>query len=102
MASLHIHVKAETEGSVIVSAGGRELARHNFERGGFFHRNKPEDFTYDLTQEVSAAIGEIRVILAPAGQKGDVKMIPAGLRGGSSHRLDITLAKEGKSSVQLN
>ncbi len=102
MASLHIHVKAETEGSVIVSAGGRDLLRHTFERGGFFHRNKPEDFTEDRTVEVSAAIGEFRVILAPAGQKGDVKTISAGMRGGSAHRLDITLSKEGKSSVQFN
>jgi hypothetical protein len=89
------------EGSVIVSAGRQELDRKNFERGGFFHLRKQED-TYDKTVEFPAATSELRVIVAPAGKKAEVRTIPTSLRGGTSHRLEITLSKEGKVSVQLN
>ncbi len=101
-ATLHIHIKADMEGSIIVSAGHQELDRKNFERGGFFHLRRQEDFTDDKTVEVPAAGGELRVIVAPAGQKADVKTIPMNLRGGTSHRLEILLSKDGKVSVQLN
>jgi serine/threonine protein kinase len=101
-ATLHIHIKAEMEGSIIVSAGRQELFRKNFERGGFFHLRRQEDFAEDKTVEVPAAGGEYRVIVAPAGQKAVVKTISAGLRGGSSHRLEILLSKEGRVAVQLN
>jgi tRNA A-37 threonylcarbamoyl transferase component Bud32 len=99
--TLRIHVKAEMEGSIIVSAGHQELYRKNFEHGGFFHLRKQEDFADEKTVEVPAASGEYRVIVAPAGQKAQVQTIPAGAHG-SSHRLEITLSKEGKVSVQLN
>jgi tRNA A-37 threonylcarbamoyl transferase component Bud32 len=102
MATLHIHVKADMEGSVIVSDGHQDLYRKNFERGGFFHRNKPEDFTVDLTREIPAATSQLRVIVAPAGKKADVQTISTGMRGGSAHRLEITLSKEGKATVQFN
>jgi tRNA A-37 threonylcarbamoyl transferase component Bud32 len=102
MATLHIHVRADMEGSVIVSDGHQDLYRKNFERGGFFHRNKPEDFTVDLTKEIPAATSELRVIVAPAGKKADVQTISTGMRGGSAHRLEITLSKEGKATVQFN
>jgi serine/threonine protein kinase len=101
-ATLHIHIKAEMEGSVIVSAGRQELLRKTFEHPGFFRSRKPEPFDAEGSADVPAGNVELRVIVAPQGQKGEVKTIPSSLRGGSSHRLEIVLFKSGQTSIQLN
>jgi tRNA A-37 threonylcarbamoyl transferase component Bud32 len=103
-ATLHIHVSADMEGSVIVSVVGRqELLRHTFERGGLFSRNKSQSLDdINQTKEVPAGAGTLRIIIAPKGHKGEVKIRDMNFQGGSSHRLEIHLLSSAEATIQLN
>ncbi len=103
-ATLHIHVTADMEGSVIVSiVGHQELLRHNFERGGLFSRNKSASLEpVSLSKEVPAGAGTLRIIVAPKGHKGEVKTQDMNFQGGSSHRLEIHLLSSAEATIQLN
>ena len=101
-AIIHIHVKAETEGSVVVSVGGRDLLRKIFERTSLFRGRRLEQTDYDQTVEIPAGNNiALRVLIAPAGQKGTMRPVPQNLRGGSSHRLEVVLSTSG-GSVSFN
>ncbi len=98
-ASIHIHIKAETEGTVVVSVGGRELWRKSFERSGIFRGRRLEQTEADRTMDIPGGSVEFRVIIAPTGKSALVKTVPQTLRGGSSHRMDVLLAESGGSAT---
>jgi hypothetical protein len=101
-ASIHIHIKVETEGSVVVSVGPRDLLRKTFERTSLFRGRRLEQTEYDQTVEIPAGNNiALRVLIAPEGQKGTMRPMPQNLRGGSSHRLEIVLSTSG-GSVSFN
>jgi len=94
-ATIHIHIKAEAEGSVVVSVGGRELLRKNFERTSLFRGRRLEQTEFDKSVEIPAGAVEFRVLIAPAGQKGTMRPLSQTLRAGSAHRMEIVLSASG-------
>jgi tRNA A-37 threonylcarbamoyl transferase component Bud32 len=97
-ASIHIHIKAETEGSVVVSVGRRELVRKNFARTSLFRGRKLEQTEFDHTEDIPAGDVELQVLIAPTGKGGTMRRLPQNLRGGSAHRLEVVLSPSGGSA----
>jgi hypothetical protein len=97
-ATIHIHIRVETEGSVVVSAGARELWRKNFERTSLFRGRKLEQTEFDDAKDIPAGNVEIRVLIAPTGKKGTMSRLPQNLRSSSAHRLEIVLSETGGSA----
>jgi tetratricopeptide (TPR) repeat protein len=101
-ATVRIHFQSELEATLIVSVNDREIARKNFERGGFFGRRKQEDFNFSAAREFPSGVTRVRVHVTPKGKKGDVRNFEVDLRGGSSHNLEIYLSKSAALTAQLN
>jgi len=101
-ATVRIHFQSELEATLIVSMNDREIARKNFERGGFFGRRKQEDFNFSVARELPPGGSRVRVHVTPKGKKGEVKIFPVDLRGGSSHNLEVYLSKAGVLTAQFN
>jgi len=97
-ATIHIHIRAETEGSVVVSAGARELWRKNFERTSLFRGRKLEQTEAEKPVDIPAGNVEVRVLIAPTGKRGTMSRLPQNLRSGSAHRLEVVLSESGGSA----
>jgi serine/threonine protein kinase len=97
-ATIHIHIRAEVEGTVVVSVGTRELWRKNFERTSLFRGRKLEQTEADQTVEIPAGDVELRVLIAPTGKGGTMRRLPQNLRSSSAHRLEIALTESGGSA----
>jgi serine/threonine protein kinase len=97
-ATIHIHIRAEVEGTVVVSVGARELWRKTFERTSLFRGRKLEQTEAEKPADIPAGNVDLRVLFAPSGKGGTMRRLPQNLRSGSAHRLEIVLSESGGSA----
>jgi serine/threonine protein kinase len=105
-ASLRVHLVSDFPdgGVIIVSVNGKELMRQNFagsRRGSFFSRKSDEKRDFNWPFEVPAGTATVRIHVAPALKRAEVRDFPFNFTGGTSHSAEIQLSADGKVEASL-